>query len=150
LLGIGPDIAAYDCAMQVDFVEAMFNHPDAVQARAEIDTVKGDREFGAKLLNRDAYAMKRWTDLHGKGWPRPPSIASEADVNQRQAGRHAEAWNGYINAIRRDVLDLTDVQETEIRAGVCNKQSHDWAVNTKQQCLIRTRHGEKSKMGARL
>jgi hypothetical protein len=40
------------------------------QARAEIDSLKRDQQFGQRLLAGDRESRRKWDDLHAVGYPR--------------------------------------------------------------------------------
>lgn len=42
-------------------------------ARIRVAQLKADKEFGKKIANNDAAAMKEWTELHAIGWPDQPA-----------------------------------------------------------------------------
>lgn len=117
-----------------DPITAAFNQPEAVQARAQIDTLKGDKEFYAKLQQKDPAAHRLWSDLHKSGFPAPAEIRSQADVESQASARNAEFWNNHIAALRAQ-FPLTPNQEAEIRSGIVDAAAHRWATEEKQRLI---------------
>jgi hypothetical protein len=113
-----------------------YDSADAVAARAEIQTKIGDREFYKLLVSErergvTGPASKAWDDLHKRGWPLPNAVASQADVDIQADAQTARAWNGYVSWLKEQFPDLTEQQERDVRAGITNQISHDWAVRQK-------------------
>ena len=94
-----------------------FDAPEAVAARATIEQRKGDKDFYKALVaERESGvtgpANQEWAALHKTGYPSPPAITSQADVDSQAAGRNAELWNAHI-ADLRSRFHLTEQQEAE-------------------------------------
>ncbi len=116
-----------------------FNAPEAVAARAEIDTLKSDKEFYAAMkAERErgltGPASQRWSDLHRKGWPSPAAITSQADVESQATARNSEEWNKYFGWLRQQ-FRLTPENEAELRAGVIRADLHQWAKEEKDRLV---------------
>ena len=114
-----------------------YNHPAAIEARAKIDQLKGNPDFYKQLhAEKDrglsGAARQEWDRLHKVGYPVPTEITSQQDVDSQNAARNNEQLNGYVAFIKNDVPGLTEVQEAELRAGVTNQISRDWAVREKE------------------
>jgi hypothetical protein len=103
-------------------------------ARARIEELKGNKEFYAKIQQKDLAAHREWRELHRQGYPAAVQVASVEDVQSQEAQRNAEQWNGYIAAVKAQ-FPLTAEQETEIRSGVVDARVRDWAENEKQRML---------------
>jgi hypothetical protein len=50
----------------------------AQQAQSEIQTIRSDPEFRAKLFSKDAEANARWTQLHQAAYPEPADTTTQA------------------------------------------------------------------------
>jgi gamma-glutamylcyclotransferase (GGCT)/AIG2-like uncharacterized protein YtfP len=96
-------------------------------ALAQIDALKGDKEFYGQLKSQDAAvkaaAMARWTKLHQVAHSVPTQVASEEDVNQQAAARNAEEWNRRIVFLNQ-FFPVTAEHEAEIRGGVIRADLH--------------------------
>jgi hypothetical protein len=117
-----------------------FESPEAVAARAEIKEKIGSAEFYKELVSErergvTGPATLRWSELHRLGFPSPTSIASQADVDAQAASRSAERINGYVNFLKRDIPDLTEQNEIELRNGYCSQASHDRPVRIKDSLI---------------
>lgn len=118
---------------------AAFDAPEAVAAREEIKTKIGDKEFYKTLVAErergvTGPASQAWAELHKRGWPSQPSIASQADVDNQAKSRNAEHWNSYIGALKQR-FDITPEQEAEIRGGVIRADLHAWAREEKDRLI---------------
>ena len=116
-----------------------FDEPAAVAARAEINSLKSDKEFYSALkAERErgvtGPASQRWSGLHARGWPTAPAITSQADVDTQASSRNAEMWDAHIAALRTRFA-LTEQQEAEIRSGVVDEKSHAWAREEKDRLI---------------
>jgi hypothetical protein len=112
-----------------------FNEPTAISARAEIESLKSDKEFFAALKAEgergvSGPAKQRWASLHAAGFPSPVAIASQSDVDGQAANRSAELWNAHIADLKTR-FPLTAEQEAEIRGGVVDERAYAWAVEQK-------------------
>jgi hypothetical protein len=115
-----------------------------VTERAEIDSLKSDRDFGKLLLTKVDYgavappevaaAKARWADLHKKAFPQITEVRSAADVVAQAQQRNAQVWDEYIAGVRQK-LDLTADEEAEIRGGVISKDIYQRAVAEKDRCV---------------
>jgi hypothetical protein len=119
---------------------AAFDAPEAQAARAEIRTKIADRTFYETLKSErergvTGPATTAWANLHKTGFPSATEIASQSDVDGQAAARDAEAWNGYVSTIKQDIPHLTEQQEAEIRAGITNQVSRDWALREKDRMI---------------
>lgn len=79
-------------------VPAAFDAPPAAAARAEIKEKIVDKEFYKSLIAErergvTGPASQAWSELHARGWPSPPAVGSQADVDNQAKGRNAEMWN---------------------------------------------------------
>jgi hypothetical protein len=95
-------------------------------AHAQIQALTGDKDFWNRLKQKDASAHQEWARLHKAAYP------SDASAAGQEQARTAESWNQYVAGIKQSVPGLSEQQEAEIRAGVTNKQSHEWAVREKE------------------
>jgi hypothetical protein len=117
-----------------------YGHPEAVAARARIDELKADKAFYQKLQAESdrgvsGEARQEWNRLHAVGFPSPTSISSQADIDSQAAARAEQHWNSYLSTIKQDIPHLTEQQEEEIRAGVTNQVSRDWALREKDRMI---------------
>jgi hypothetical protein len=116
-----------------------FRAPEAAAARATIEQRKGDKDFyKAMVAERERGVMgpasQEWAALHKTGYPSPPAIQSQADIDQQATGRNAEMWNSYIADLKTR-FPLTEQQEAEIRSGIVDEKSHKWAQEEKARLI---------------
>jgi hypothetical protein len=111
-----------------------FDGPAAVAARAEIETLKADKDFYNKLMQKDPGAHQRWSDLHKAGWPAAQQIASAEDVQSQADARGQEQWNKH-DIWQKQTFGLDDTQLAGIRRGECTHEQRDWALRTKDALL---------------
>ena len=112
---------------------------EAVAARATIELRKGDKDFYKALVAERASgvagpANQEWAALHKAGYPSPPAITSQADVDNQAAGRNAEKWDLYI-ADLKSRFPLSAEQETEIRGGIIDERAYQWAREEKDRLI---------------
>jgi hypothetical protein len=103
-------------------------------ARAEIETLKGDKDFYKLLQAKDPAATQRWSNLHKAGYPAPVSVATPEDVGAQAAARNEEQWNSYLAACKA-LFPLTPEQEAEIRNGVIRADLHQQAREQKDRLV---------------
>src|SRR5690348_1814090 len=82
-------------------------------ARAEIESLKADKDFGKLLLTRVdpgavappevAAARARWADLHHKGYPPVIEIKSPSDALVQQEQRNSAALDEYIQHVKTKI-----------------------------------------------
>lgn len=118
---------------------AGFDAPEAAASRAEIKEKIGDKDFYAAMKaerERGDYgpASQAWAELHKRGWPSAPAVLSQADVDGQAASRNAELWNAHIADLKTRFA-LTEQQEVEIRSGVVDEKSHQWAREEKDRLV---------------
>jgi len=118
---------------------AAFDAPEAVAARAEIKSKISDKEFYKALVAErergiTGPASQAWSGLHAKGYPAATAVTSQADVDNQAAGRNAQAWDGYIQALKQRT-DLSEAQIAEIRSGVVNETAYAWAREEKDRLI---------------
>jgi hypothetical protein len=109
-----------------------FDAPEAVRARAEIETLKADKTFYKSLLAEkergvSGPANQKWADLHQKGWPLPTGIASQNDANAEALARNEKEWSTFISALGTQ-WQITPEQEAELRAGVVREDIRNLAL----------------------
>jgi hypothetical protein len=107
-----------------------FEAPDAAAARAEVATLKADKEFFKTLQaegERGGPAHQKWAELHAKGWPAPIAPVSQDDVNAQAAARNERQWSTYIAGLGTQ-WQITPEQEAELRAGVIREDLHKQAL----------------------
>jgi hypothetical protein len=118
---------------------AAFDAPEAVAARAEIKEKAGDKDFYKSLIAErergvTGPASQAWAELHKRGWPSAPAVLSQADVDSQAVSRNAELWNAHIADLKTR-FPLTEQQEAEIRSGVVDEKSHQWAHEEKDRLI---------------
>src|SRR5262245_45259609 len=87
------------------------DHSAMFAARAEIESLKVDKEFGRLRLTRGdpgavappevAAAKARWADLHHKGYPPVIEIKSPSDALQQQRQRNTAAMDEYVAGVKQ-------------------------------------------------
>jgi hypothetical protein len=120
------------------------DHAAMFAARAEIDSLKADKDFAKLLLSKvdqgaiappEVLAAKqRWAELHKKGYPPVVEIRSPSDALQQQEQRNTAAMDEYIQHVKTKI-PLTEQQEREIRSGRISKADRQWAVEEKERCM---------------
>jgi hypothetical protein len=113
---------------------ASFDEPAAVAARASIQERISDKEFGKRLLSKDPAASAEWAALHKAGYPAPPEIASQADVDAQAAARAEQNWSEYFAALGQRI-SLTPANKSELRDGVVNADLRRWADEEKTRLV---------------
>jgi hypothetical protein len=116
----------------------VFNAPEAVAARKEIELLKSDKEFGKRLLAKDPAAFAQWSAAHKAGYPAAQQITSAEDVNSQVAARVAQEWDTHFTWLRQR-FDLTPEHQAEVKAGVIRADIHQWAKDEKDR-LIRDKN----------
>jgi hypothetical protein len=109
---------------------AAFHAPEAVAARAEIETLKADKQFYETLQaekDRGGPAHQKWAELHARGFPAPTAVASQDDVNAQANARNEQQWNTFFSGLRQQ-WSITPEQEAEMRAGVIREDLHKLAL----------------------
>lgn len=109
-----------------------FNEAAAVAARAEIETLKGDKEFYAAMkAERErgltGPASQKWAALHKSGFPSPTNIASQNDADAQASARTEQEWNSFFAGLRA-MWSVTPEQEAEMRAGVIREDIRNLAL----------------------
>jgi hypothetical protein len=109
-----------------------YDAPEAVSARAEIETLKADKTFYKSLLEEKEKgitgpANQKWADLHKRGWPLPTGIASESDANAEASARNEKEWSTFIAALGTQ-WQITPEQIAELRSGVIREDLHKLAL----------------------
>ena len=120
----------------VPLPSAAFDAPEAVQARAMIKEKIEDKEFYKSMIaerERGEFgpACQLWGELHRKGHPSGPAIASQADVDDQASNRNNEMMNAHIANLKTK-FSMTPEQEAEIRGGVVDERAYRWAQEEKQ------------------
>jgi hypothetical protein len=82
------------------------------QALAQIETLKSDKSFYARLQQKDQAAHSHWSELHKAAYPSRP--AKPEDYGDLAAARHEQEMNEMV-AHRRSKWDVTPEQEAELR-----------------------------------
>jgi hypothetical protein len=116
-----------------------YNAPEAVAARATIEERKGDKEFYKLLVAERSRgvtgpASQEWAALHAAGWPSPPAIQSQADVDSQSVARNADLWDRHIADLKTR-FPLSAEQEAEIRAGIVSLNVRQWAIEQKDRMV---------------
>jgi hypothetical protein len=117
-------------------------------ARAEIETLKGDKAFYARLQQQEADAHARWRGLHARAYPTPSAITSEADVHNQAVARREQGWSDFL-AWQRQLYGLNEEQLTEMRTGICTPEVRAWAVEEKERLLRDAAWHQRFKSGER-
>ena len=120
----------------VPLPSAAFDAPEAVQARAMIKEKIEDKEFYKSMIaerERGEFgpACQLWGELHRKGHPSGPAIASQADVDDQASNRNNEMMNAHIANLKTK-FSITDAEEAEIRGGTVDERAYRWAQEEKQ------------------
>jgi hypothetical protein len=124
-----PDAAPAVAPASVPAVDTLT--PDA--ARAEIETLKGDKSFYDRLMAKDPDASARWAGLHKQGFPSAPPVTPEQMTTQ-DAARLEQSWSEYFAWIGQR-QPLTPEQQAEMRNGKVNADLHAWAAQEKDRLV---------------
>jgi hypothetical protein len=117
-----------------------FDAPEAVQARATVQERIRDASF-YKALKAERErglagpASTEWQKLHSIGWPSPPAITSQTDVDAQSAGRVEEAWSGFFQAVSQSFGHLSEDNKRELKGGLVAKELHDWAQSERSRMV---------------
>jgi hypothetical protein len=111
---------------------AAFDASEAVSARAEIDSLKGDRDFyqalkAEKERGISGPASQRWQGLHAKGYPASTQVGSQADVDSQASARVEKEWSSFFSGLGQQWA-VTPEQIAEIRGGVVREEIRNYAI----------------------
>lgn len=109
-----------------------YDAPEATSARAEIETLKADKNFYKFLIEEkergvSGPANQRWSDLHRRGWPAPTAVTSQDDINAQGSARNEKEWSSFIAALGTQ-WQITPDQISELRLGVIREDLRNLAL----------------------
>jgi hypothetical protein len=108
------------------------NAPEAIEARAEIEALKSDKDFYAALKAEgergiSGPASQKWRLLHQRANPAPTQVGSQADVNAQASARTEQEWSSFFAGLRSQWA-VTAEQEAELKSGVVRAEIRDFAI----------------------